>query len=514
MIAYITRRLGTLLLILFGSSFLLYNLEAVSGDPTESLRLSQDPKAKDDLLLLIHQLDLNTPPPIRYFKWLKGLLGIFTGHINYGMTRDMHSVTSQLAGAIPTTLRLVTTAALLALVLGLMLGIVTALRQYSRFDYVVTFFSFLMFSLPIFWVAVLLKEFLAIKFNDFLAHSQIGVGWIIGLSLVTALFWAGVISKELKGFFQIFTGVFVANFSLLELLNAIHWIGNPRLGPVVVLLGSVGIAYGVTVLSTGLENKSALKASLVMAGVTTVLYYPINWLFKYHSSGFIIFVLALLTVVTAVGVGIAMSNIDRGPVIRTTVISSLIMGFLILLDRLMQSWRLYLTQDGVNGRPIPTVGQSDPLLSSTDYWINTMDRVTHIILPTVALTLISFAGYVRFSRGTMLEVLNQDYIRTARAKGLNERTVVMRHAFRNTLIPISTIVVVDLAGIIGGAIITERVFGWHGMGTLFNQAITSFDLNLLMGVFSVTATLSVLANLLADLLYSALDPRIRIGGGK
>ena len=114
----------------------------------------------------------------------------------------------------------------------------------------------------------------------------------------------------------------------------------------------------------------------------------------------------------------------------------------------------------------------------------------------------------------MLEVLNQDYIRTARAKGLSERTVVMRHAFRNTLIPISTIVVVDLAGVIGGAIITERVFGWHAMGTLFQNALTSFDLNLLMGVFFVTASLSVLANLIADLLYSFLDPRVRVVGSK
>ena len=514
MFAYIARRLGTLLVILFGSSFLLYNLESLSGDPTEDLRLSQDPKAKYALVQLIRQLDLNTPPPIRYFKWLKGLFGVFTGNINFGMTREMHPVTEQLAGAIPTTIRLVTGSALLALVLGLMLGIVTALRQYSRFDYVVTFFSFLMFSLPIFWVAVLLKEFLAIRFNDFLAHSQIGLVWIIGFSIVGALFWAGVISKESKRFVQIFVGVFLANFALLEFLNTIKWIQNPRLGPVVILLGSVGIAYGVTALSTGLENRSALKASLVMAGVTTALYYPVNWLFKKHSSGFIIFILALLTVATAVGVGLLLAKIDRGPVVRTTVISSLIMGGLVFVDRLMQSWKEYLTQDGVYGRPIPTVGQSDPLLSSTDYWINTMDRLTHIILPTVALTLISFAGYVRFSRGTMLEVLNQDYIRTARAKGLNERTVVMRHAFRNTLIPISTIVVVDLAGIIGGAIITERVFGWHGMGTLFNQAIRSFDLNLLMGVFFVTATLSVLANLIADLLYTALDPRIRLGGGK
>jgi peptide/nickel transport system permease protein len=87
----------------------------------------------------------------------------------------------------------------------------------------------------------------------------------------------------------------------------------------------------------------------------------------------------------------------------------------------------------------------------------------------------------------------------------------MRHAFRNTMIPLTTIMVVDFAAIIGGAIITERIFGWVGMGTLFNQAISTMDLNLLMGVFLVTATMSVLANLAADLLYSVLDPRIRVG---
>jgi peptide/nickel transport system permease protein len=89
----------------------------------------------------------------------------------------------------------------------------------------------------------------------------------------------------------------------------------------------------------------------------------------------------------------------------------------------------------------------------------------------------------------------------------------MRHAFRNTLIPISTIIVADFAGIIGGAIITENVFGWSGMGTLFRRGIFTFDLNLLMGVFFVTTTLTLLAILLADILYSALDPRIRVGSG-
>jgi peptide/nickel transport system permease protein len=142
-----------------------------------------------------------------------------------------------------------------------------------------------------------------------------------------------------------------------------------------------------------------------------------------------------------------------------------------------------------------------------------LDALVHMFLPTLALLLISFAGYVRFSRGTLLEVLNQDYIRTARAKGLTERTVIMRHAFRNTMIPIATIMVVDFASIIGGAIITERIFGWLGMGTLFYAAINFFDLNLLMGVFLLTGFLAVSANLIADLLYSALDPRIRAGAG-
>jgi peptide/nickel transport system permease protein len=137
-----------------------------------------------------------------------------------------------------------------------------------------------------------------------------------------------------------------------------------------------------------------------------------------------------------------------------------------------------------------------------------------MILPTIALTLISFAGYIRFSRGTLLEVLNQDYIRTARAKGLTERTVIMRHAFRNTMIPITTIMVTDIVSIVGGAIITEQVFGWYGMGTLFNKAIVTFDLNLLMGVILFLSTLAILANLIADLLYSVLDPRIRVGAGK
>jgi peptide/nickel transport system permease protein len=224
--------------------------------------------------------------------------------------------------------------------------------------------------------------------------------------------------------------------------------------------------------------------------------------------------LFIALLIVSVSGALLFARVDRGPIIRTSVITSVLIGIFILIDRMMQAWRPYVESDDVNYRPVATIGQSTIWLSEVSFWVRVLDFAMHLILPTLALTLISFAGYIRFSRGTLLDVLNQDYIRTARAKGLTERTVIMRHAFRNTMIPLTTIMVGDIAGIVGGAIITERVFAWQGMGTLFNKAINSFDLNLLMGVIVFLSTLAILANLIADLLYSVLDPRIRVGAGK
>jgi len=137
--------------ILLGSSFLVFNLEAIAGDPLEELRTSSDPRKAQMIIDLTRKLDLNTPPPLRYFKWLGG---VFTGH--WGVTRDGQNVITQISQAIPTTVRLVLAATIIAILVGIAIGVVTALRQYSRFDYAVTFISFLFFSLPIFWVAVLL----------------------------------------------------------------------------------------------------------------------------------------------------------------------------------------------------------------------------------------------------------------------------------------------------------------------------------------------------------------------
>ena len=514
MTAFVLRRLGVLGVILFGSSFILYNLAAISADPLEDLRLSTDPNRDTQILVLTRELQLDVPPPLRYFLWLRGVFGVFVGQANFGTGRDGAAVIDSLALAIPVTLRLVAAATVLAAVLGIMIGIVTALRQYSRFDYSMTFIAFLLFSLPIFWVAVLLKEYLAISFNNFLVDPQIPINWIIGIGLVTGLFWAAVIGGTRKTYWITYGVAFVASSTLVAVIGATGWLLDPSFGPIVILLLSIGIAFGVTQLSVGLTNKAALRASLVMAGLSIVAFYPANWVFDNYPGNFTIFLMICALITTAVFVGLAFSKIDRAPIVRTAIITGVLSAGLVLVDKLMQTWKPYMATDAVNYRPVPTVGERSDLMDDTDFWITSLDIVTHLFLPTLALTLIGFAGYIRFARGTLLEVLNQDYIRTARAKGLSERTVIMRHAFRNTMIPMATILVADFAGVIGGAFITESVFAWSGMGTLALTAIRAQDLNLLMGVFFVTATMAVLANFVADLLYSALDPRIRVGSGE
>jgi peptide/nickel transport system permease protein len=139
-----------------------------------------------------------------------------------------------------------------------------------------------------------------------------------------------------------------------------------------------------------------------------------------------------------------------------------------------------------------------------------MDYAHHLIVPILVSAFGGLASYSRFMRNSMLEVLRQDYIRTARAKGVPERTVIYKHAFRNAIMPIITILGLTLPGIIGGAIIMETVFGIPGMGLLMYQAVLSRDYNLVMGVLVPAAFLTMLGNFLADIAYAFTDPRIRL----
>jgi peptide/nickel transport system permease protein len=176
---------------------------------------------------------------------------------------------------------------------------------------------------------------------------------------------------------------------------------------------------------------------------------------------------------------------------------------------------------GVSLKWLPISGMVNarlsPAFGTADYWTffgkqpitAILDIGQHLILPVVTLVVVNIAGDSRFVRASMLEALGQDYVRTARAKGLPGRTVTFRHALRNALLPVVTNIGLEIPFLFSGAIVTESIFSWPGIGRLTIESIRSFDYTILMGIFIITAILVVLANLLADVLYAVVDPRIK-----
>ena len=154
-------------------------------------------------------------------------------------------------------------------------------------------------------------------------------------------------------------------------------------------------------------------------------------------------------------------------------------------------------------------GMNDPAFSSMSFPEQVVDTLQHLILPAVSIALISLAGYARFQRASMLEVLHSDYLRTAKAKGLPRRKVIVKHALRNAMIPIVTLVSLDIAFMIGGAIITESIFGWPGVGSLYITAIGTIDYPVVMAIVMIIGIGIVIMNVVADILYGVMDPRVR-----
>jgi peptide/nickel transport system permease protein len=162
------------------------------------------------------------------------------------------------------------------------------------------------------------------------------------------------------------------------------------------------------------------------------------------------------------------------------------------------------------GAPLfPGGGMYDVRLKQELGYAPLWDRVYHLILPVVMLSVFGAAQYMRYMRASMLEVIHQDYIRTARAKGLAERFVIYRHAFKNAAIPVITVLALELPILFGGALFTETIFSWPGMGKLFFNSAQRVDYAVLMGIVMINAALIILFNLVADLVYGFLDPRIR-----
>jgi peptide/nickel transport system permease protein len=143
-------------------------------------------------------------------------------------------------------------------------------------------------------------------------------------------------------------------------------------------------------------------------------------------------------------------------------------------------------------------------------WNQFVDRLQHLVLPTFTLALAYAAGYSRYQRFAMLDVLGQDFIRTARAKGLSRRRALFRHGLRTALIPMATLFAYSVAGLLTGSVFVEKIFGWHGMGEWALQGYATQDVNIVAVITVFSGALVLLAGLLSDVIYAALDPRVRV----
>ena len=340
MARYVIRRLLQAIPLLLLISLVLFFLMQASGDPLATLGSRQPPRAEDRERLM-RQLGLDQPVHVQYIYWLVGNDWVVVntdaeGNPEYGTRKGAirgdfgtSFVTRQpaievIAERLPNTLILMLTAEVLIIGASLVIGIVSAIRQYSMLDNILTTFSFIMFSVPIFLMAYILMFIFAIRFRE--------------------------------------------------------W-GLP--------------------------------------------YFPISGMF-----------------------------------------------------------------DPIEGRTASQV-------------------IWHMVLPVLSISLISIAGYSRYVRSNMLEVIHSDYIRTARSKGISERRTLFVHAFKNASLPLVTLIGLDLPLLIGGAVVTETIFAWPGMGRLFIDHLNRSDFPVLMGLLMLISVAVVVFQLLTDLTYTLLDPRIR-----
>jgi len=322
MLTYVFRRLLYSVVVLIAASFLVFTFVAVSGDPLAELRVTPN-VSPESIERLSDAKHLDESVLVRYGYWLRD--AVTDG---FGRTLlDNRPILPDLWRVMKNTLQLVIAAEIVALLLGISIGVYSALRQYSPFDYAATGFSFLGLAIPVFWFALMLQVAMA----------------------------------------QIF-----------------------------------------------------------------------------QHTGHRIFPIANL------------SDVDPG--------------------------------DGLSF---------------------VIDRAHHLVLPVCVLMIVNMASYSRYMRASMLEVVNSDYVRTARAKGLTERRVTMRHAFRNALITIVTLSAINFGNLLGGAIVTETVFSLDGMGLYFINALLTNDPYPVMAWLMITASMVVVFNLIADVLYGVLDPRVR-----
>lgn len=304
--------------------------------------------------------------------------------------------------------------------------------------------------------------------------------------------------------------VAVLNFSLIHMApgDIVQTIVGEMGGASEAVIRSLRETYG---LDRPFHEQLLLYLGRVATGdLGTSAYFnkPVLGLIAERIVPTVILVLAALTIALVVGVTLGVIS-ARFPRSSFTAAVNVIALFGFAAPVFWSGLMLLLTF-AVIVPLVPTGGMYSIAKGATG-WRYVLDVMHHLVLPATTLALIYLALYTRLSRLSMLEVLGSDYVRTARAKGLPERTVLFKHALRNALLPIVTIAGLQMSGMFAGAVLVETVFTWPGMGLLAYESILRRDNQLILGILLASATLVIIGNTLTDIVYRLVDPRIKTG---
>ena len=274
------------------------------------------------------------------------------------------------------------------------------------------------------------------------------------------------------------------------------------MGLALLVSALLGVALGVVSATRPLSGRDLTLSGLSYVGFATPTFLAgislqlgAIWM---RDNGWAVIPFSLGTVALLGG----LARVRRGGATTIAVLSAgaiLILLSVALWDRL-----------GGDGQTILYTGQRFSFGHEGD--IFSLNHLQHLVLPVLTLSLVNVAVWSRFQRAVLIDELRSDHVAAARARGLSERRVVLAHALRNSLAPIVTLVALDLGAMFSGAVVTETVFSWPGMGRLLRDAAVARDINVAMGIVMIGAVAVVIANLIADLAYSALDPRVELGG--
>ncbi|MFV0473251.1 MAG: ABC transporter permease [Pikeienuella sp.] len=304
-------------------------------------------------------------------------------------------------------------------------------------------------------------------------------------------------------------GVVILNFFLIRLApgDPAEVIAGDMGGATAEVLAAIRADYGLDqplLTQLGMYLGSMLQGDL---GQSFYFNRPVSELIGERIGPTILLVVAAQVIAIVIGttMGVLAARKPNGPLSGFVAIFSTI-GYAVPVF-----WTgIMLIILFASVYPIfPVEGMADVRLRSADWMTQAIDIIHHLFLPAFTLAIIYLAIYARLARASMLDVLGADYVRTARAKGASERSVLFRHALRNAALPIITVAGLQFGGLISGALLVETVFNWPGMGTLAFDAILRRDYNMLLGVLFFAAAMVVIANIVTDLSYRLADPRLR-----